>query len=68
MESKVKGFLSLYGIKVKKRESLAYVELMMDNHKCIDYNGIEYYIPNGCMFWSYEDSEIFSYLIENYRL
>ena len=68
MEIKVKGFLSMYGTKVKKRESSAYVELMMDNYKCIDYNGIEYYIPNGCMFWSDEDSEIFSYLIENYRL
>lgn len=69
MEKKaIKEFLSMYCIKVKKRESSSYVELMMDNHYCIEYNGKEYYVPNGCMFWGDEGSKMFTYLIDNYRL
>lgn len=38
-------FIRQYGIKVKKSETLDYVELMMDNHICIKFKDAQYYIP-----------------------
>ena len=40
------------------------VELMMDNHKCIIYNDVQYYVPEDNL--SNEEEEIYEFLIKNY--
>jgi hypothetical protein len=43
----VKKFLDTHGIEVEKNESINYVELMMDNHKCTEWKGVQYYISDS---------------------
>lgn len=61
-EKDVKKFLKNYGIKVKKNESCDYVELMMDNHICIEWWNKQYYIPEDICF---NDVDKFIYDILN---
>ena len=43
-DSEINNFLTECGIKVQENEDSAYVELMMDDHKCIEFKGTQYYI------------------------
>jgi len=43
----VKVFIEKYCIKVEENEPGHYVELMMDNHRCIIWEGVQYYIPRS---------------------
>ena len=43
----VKKFLDTHGIEVEKNEPMSYVELMMDNHKCTEWKGVQYYLSDS---------------------
>ena len=61
----VEEFLEETCTEVQANETLAYCELMMDNHKCIEYGGKQYYIPET----NFGDEEIiYDFLIDNYSL
>jgi len=62
----VKEYLKEYCTKVRKKETDSYIELMMDNHKCINYGGVQYYIPKS--YHSNEETIIADFLIDNYSL
>ena len=47
IDSEVNEFLNSHGIKVRKNEPINYVELMMDNHKCIQWKNKQYYISDS---------------------
>ena len=47
LDSEVAQFLEDYGIEVEKNEPDHYVELMMDNHKCTEWQGKQYYISDS---------------------
>jgi len=53
-------FIKQHCVKVKPNEDAAYVELMMDNHKCIEWEEEQYYIPEN------RSGEIYNYLINNH--
>ena len=42
----IERFLHQYGVKVKNEEDDSYVELMMDDHKYIEYESQGWYLPN----------------------
>jgi hypothetical protein len=46
-DSEVDKFISNHGIEVEENESDNYVELMMDNHKCVQWKGKQYYISDS---------------------
>ena len=46
-DSEVNEFLSNHSIEVSENEPDHYVELMMDNHKCVEWKGKEYYISDS---------------------
>jgi hypothetical protein len=46
-DSEIMGFLDNYSIEVEDNEPDHYVELMMDNHKCIEFKGKKYYISDS---------------------
>lgn len=46
-DSKVNEFLSNHSIEVEDNEPDHYVELMIDNHKCAEFKGKEYYISDS---------------------
>lgn len=60
----IQEYLSDVCIEVEEKESISYVELMMDNHRCIEYGGIQYYIPEDNQFG--EDEIINDFLVGNY--
>jgi len=47
IDSEVAQFLEDHGIEVEKNEPDHYVELMMDNHKCTEWKGKQYYISDS---------------------
>lgn len=55
VQNEIKDFLKNYCIKIKEVESYEDVEEMLDNHKCIDYQGDLYYIPDDCSLMSEDD-------------
>lgn len=62
----VTEFLKERCTKVRKNESDSYVELMMDDHKCIQYGEAQYYLPETNLFD--DDEIIFDFLVDNYGL
>ena len=46
-DSEVEEFLEAYGIEVEDNEPSHYVELMMDNHKCVKFKDKQYYISDS---------------------
>jgi len=47
IDSEVEQFLEDHAIEVEDNEPNNYVELMMDNHKCTEWNGKQYYISDS---------------------
>lgn len=62
----VKEYLKDVCTKVRANESVSYTELMMDNHKCIEYGGKQYYVPDSSYTLNKEDEIIYNFLIDNY--
>ena len=64
----INEFLNSFCTKVRKRESSSYVELMMDNHKVIEFEKNQYYVPEDNHSYSPSDELIYDHLIDNYLL
>jgi hypothetical protein len=47
IDSEVEQFLEDHAIEVEDNEPMNYVELMMDNHKCTEWNDKQYYISDS---------------------
>lgn len=47
---------------VKEDEDSGYVDLMMDNHKCIEWRGREYYIPEDYNAANEDEEFVYQYL------
>ena len=67
-KNKINIFLDTYCILVSENEDLSITELMMDDHKCINYEGTEYYVPENNMLWDANDDLTYEHLILNYSL
>jgi hypothetical protein len=61
-KERIADFLDRYAEKVIENESNAHVELMMDDHTCINYYGVGYYLPENNSFLTSEDEEVLEYL------
>jgi hypothetical protein len=64
-DSEVNSFIETYGIEVDDNEPDHYVDLMMDDHKCIKWKGKEYYINENLNLDEVEDKV---YMIIAYSL
>ena len=60
----VKEFLKERCVTVRSNETIDYCELMMDNHKCIEYGGKQYYVPDENYFGC--DEIMYDFLVDNY--
>ena len=60
IDSEVEQFLEDQAIEVEKNEPYHYVELMMDNHKCIEWKGKQYYISDS--YLSDDEEKIYDVL------
>jgi hypothetical protein len=68
MKKLIIQFLSTYCTEVLENESPAYVELMMDDHDCIEYESVQYYVPKNHFLFSEDDELLKELLIANYSL
>ena len=60
IDSEVEQFLEDQAIEVEKNEPISYGELMMDNHKCIEWKGKQYYISDS--YLSDDEEKIYDVL------
>lgn len=57
MEKAILNFLEKFGTKVLDDEKSDFVELMMDDHHCIEFLAVQYYIPENNSEYT-EDDEL----------
>ena len=67
-EKKIFEFLDDFCVIVQENEESYYVELMMDDHDCVYFDGCEYYVPKNHSLYTIEDVESKNYLIENHLI
>ena len=65
-DDEIEQFLSNYGIEVEENEPDHYVELMMDNHKCVQWKGKQYYISGSDLFD--DEEEIYDILAYKFHV
>lgn len=58
----VTEFLKHFGTKVEENEKPDYVELMMDDHFCVTWEGTQYYVPENNSLYEPSDNAIVDYL------
>ena len=62
MKQLILKFLEKYGTKVLDGETSAHVELMIDDHICIEFDGVQYYVPENNSDYTEDDELIFEFL------
>ena len=62
MKKAILDFLKKYGTKVLPDESMDFIELMMDDHICIEFDNIEYYVPKNNSSYTEDDELILKVL------
>jgi hypothetical protein len=62
IDSEVEQFLEDHAIEVEANEPDHYVELMMDNHKCTEWKGKQYYISDS-LDLTEEEEKIYDVLV-----
>ena len=54
----ISSFIDRYCTEVQENETPEYVELMMDNHKCIEWGDKQYYLPEENSLWNDDENFI----------
>jgi len=63
MKQLIKDFLETYGTKVLEGESSDFVELMMDDHICVEFDYVQYYIPENNSFYTEDEDLVYEFLM-----
>jgi hypothetical protein len=63
----IRTFLSTYGTRVTETPDND-AELWMDDHVCIRWHGVEYYVPECNSFYSIEDERILEHLENKFHV
>jgi len=62
MKKLIQEFLDKFGTKVLENEDSAQVDLMMDDHICVEWDGAEYYVPENNSSYTEDDDLIYEFL------
>jgi hypothetical protein len=62
MKKVILDFLQKYGTKVLPDESMDFIEKMMDDHICVEFDNAEYYVPKDNSHYTEDDELIFKVL------
>jgi hypothetical protein len=68
LDKDVRDFIKKHCIRVKPNESASYVELMMDNHKCIVWCDTKYYLSDELCFDNDSEEYIYDVLYSSFFL
>jgi hypothetical protein len=66
-KKEVLAFLKEFGTKTNQTPDDS-AEIWMDDHICIKYNGIEYYVPENSMMYTQWHDDMVDYLKEKYHV
>lgn len=66
MNKLIQSFVETFCIAVSLEETTDYVELMMDNHKCIVWEGKQYYMPENNSSYTEVHELIYTHLEDNH--
>lgn len=66
-KTRIARFLDSFATKAGDNEDTSMVELMMDDHTFIEYEGQGYYLPENNSFFEQNDEEVLDYLNETYH-
>jgi hypothetical protein len=64
----IKSFLFTYCKQAEDDEPLDYVELMMDNHYCINYEGQDWYVPTDDSGLSNDESLLKEMIVNTFEI
>lgn len=65
-DKEVEEFLKKFGTEVRENEESSFVELMMDNHKCVQWGEKQFYIPEDATY-SEDEERIYDVLNEAFH-
>lgn len=68
VKSIIDNYIDSICTEVKEDEESGYVDLMMDNHKCIEWIGREYYIPEDYTAADEDEEFVYEYLTNVKRI
>lgn len=68
LRSLIDDFLDAFCTESKDNEGSDFAELMMDNHKCIEYEGVTYYVPENSILYTEDDELLKELLVNTYLL
>lgn len=63
----IRAFLETFGTPVNETPISAQ-DVWVDDHKCIKWHGIEYFIPENNSSYFDEDEMIYDHLVEKYHI
>ena len=68
IKKEIEHFLKEFCLIVPKeaQDFDAYNELLMDDHKCIEYEDVQYYIPENCSLMDENDQLLHQLLIATF--
>ena len=66
-KASIREFLNRFGTPVNETP-ISEQDVWVDDHKCIRWHGIEYFIPENDSFYDEEDKKIYEYLVEKYHI
>lgn len=58
----IDNYIDAICTEVKEDEESGYVDLMMDNHKCIEWGEKDYYIPENYIAANEDEEFVYEYL------
>jgi F420-dependent methylenetetrahydromethanopterin dehydrogenase len=64
----IDNYIDAICTEVKEDEEPGYVDLMMDNHKCIEWGEKEYYIPENYIAANEDEEFVYEYLTNVKRI
>lgn len=67
MKELIQKFLNAFAIRATDGEDPAITELMMDDHKYIEYEGQGYYLPENNSMFTEDDELLNDFLVYTYQ-
>lgn len=64
----IQEFLEKYGTVVPDNDDCASAELMMDDHICVEFAGVQYYVPKNNSFYTEDDEFTYDILNEMFHV
>jgi len=66
-KQEIREFLKQYGTRTDETPD-GDAEIWMDDHTCIEWSGVEYYVKENNIFYTERDYEILDHLNENFHV